>query len=137
MKGRRPKQKAAPGADAVTSKPRAATGQTIRAAGVKLSTPIVAQKPLGFKTQNDGEPLGDALEHELHAFWAAHDRHDYAQADYHAARYRELVHGQREIDDRLTRVEREAERQAAALDALERSLDALEIDCRQGDSNDD
>ena len=133
---RRPKQKAAPGADVVASVTEAA-GREQTENGAFLSTPIVAQKPLGFKTQNGGEPLSDALERELAAFWAAHDRHDYSQADQHAARYRELVHGQREIDARLARLEREAERQAAALDALERSLDALEIDCRQGDSNDD
>ena len=121
---KRHNNRAARGFDAVTSKPGAATGQTIHATGGHLSPSILPHKRPCFKTQNDSEPLSDALEHELRAYWAAHDRHDYAQADQHAARYRELVHGQREIDARLTRVERGQ----TALDARLAQLELMGVD---------
>ena len=98
-------------------------------AGAFLSTSILPQDARQNKTQTDqahapprDTALIAALERARCDYWQAWDRHEYSQADAHAAHYRALLRRAylgAGLDNRLRQIERVMLEQDARLDALE------------------
>ena len=95
-----------------------------------MSNPIIgANSPLCQVSIPRDTALGDALERARCDYWQAWDRHEFTQADAHAAHYRALlkraIYGAG-VDARLARIEQKTEKARCEMDALELRLVSLE-----------